>query len=292
MRRNRAWSVSLVGTLVLTGCVVSSPPSRLSQYVAPAVTAGSAAPELPASRPVRTALVVLADRSAPDSAPGLPEDAQARLAETLAGQINQGFPIAIERVVNFGEVPAGGMLPDWTEVARQQGVEYLLVTVLSSTEQEYPVSLFLGWTTHRQGYLYSPIDPQTNKPWPAMPQSFHNLCQRAATAAGYPDFQPDACLINRYAPGAKLSLHQDKDEPDLRAPIVSVSLGLPAIFQVGGLKRNDPLKRLLLEHGDVVVWGGESRLFYHGIQPLKAGFHPLTTDCRYNLTFRQAGKKE
>ena len=150
----------------------------------------------------------------------------------------------------------------------------------------------LGWTTHRQGYLYSPIDPQTNKPWPAMPQSFHNLCQRAATAAGYPDFQPDACLINRYVPGAKLSLHQDKDEPDLRAPIVSVSLGLPAIFQFGGLKRNDPLKRLLLEHGDVVVWGGESRLFYHGIQPLKAGFHPLTTDCRYNLTFRQAGKKE
>ncbi|EIH7032324.1 alpha-ketoglutarate-dependent dioxygenase AlkB, partial [Escherichia coli] len=114
----------------------------------------------------------------------------------------------------------------------------------------------------------------------------------AATAAGYPDFQPDACLINRYAPGAKLSLHQDKDEPDLRAPIVSVSLGLPAIFQFGGLKRNDPLKRLLLEHGDVVVWGGESWLFYHGIQPLKAGFHPLTTDCRYNLTFRQAGKKE
>lgn len=125
-----------------------------------------------------------------------------------------------------------------------------------------------------------------------MPQSFHNLCQRAATAAGYPDFQPDACLINRYAHGAKLSLHQDKDEPDLRAPIVSVSLGLPAIFQFGGLKRNDPLKRLLLEHGDVVVWGGESRLFYHGIQPLKAGFHPLTIDCRYNLTFRQAGKKE
>lgn len=104
---------------------------------------------------------------------------------------------------------------------------------------------------------------------------------------------PARCLS--YQPlrsGAKLSLHQDKDEPDLRAPIVSVSLGLPAIFQFGGLKRNDPLKRLLLEHGDVVVWGGESRLFYHGIQPLKAGFHPLTGDCRYNLTFRQAGKKE
>lgn len=110
--------------------------------------------------------------------------------------------------------------------------------------------------------------------------------------SGLSRFPADACLINRYVPGAKLSLHQDKDEPDLRAPIVSVSLGLPAIFQFGGLKRNDPLKRLLLEHGDVVVWGGESRLFYHGIQPLKVGVHPLTTDCRYNLTFRQAGKKE
>lgn len=103
---------------------------------------------------------------------------------------------------------------------------------------------------------------------------------------------PARCLFDQpLRSGAKLSLHQDKDEPDLRAPIVSVSLGLPAIFQFGGLKRNDPLKRLLLEHGDVVVWGGESRLFYHGIQPLKAGFHPLAGDCRYNLTFRQAGKK-
>ncbi|EHG7614031.1 TPA: DNA oxidative demethylase AlkB [Citrobacter sedlakii] len=150
----------------------------------------------------------------------------------------------------------------------------------------------LGWTTDRRGYVYSSIDPLTGHAWPPFPASFVELCLRAATAAGYTDFQPDACLINRYAPGAKLSLHQDKDEPDLRAPIVSVSLGLPAIFQFGGLKRSDPLKRLMLEHGDVVVWGGESRLFYHGIQPLKDGLHPLTGNCRYNLTFRQAGKKE
>lgn len=149
-----------------------------------------------------------------------------------------------------------------------------------------------GWTTDRDGYLYSPIDPLTGNTWPSFPASFIRLCQQAATEAGYPDFQPDACLINRYAPGAKLSLHQDKDEADLRAPIVSVSLGLPAIFQFGGLRRNDPLTRVLLEHGDVVVWGGESRLFYHGIQPLKAGFHPVTGDCRYNLTFRQTGKEE
>ena len=150
----------------------------------------------------------------------------------------------------------------------------------------------VGWTTDRRGYLYSATDPLTRAPWPPMPAAFSALCHQAAVAAGYPDFQPDACLINRYAPGAKLSLHQDKDEPDLRAPIVSVSLGLPAVFQFGGLKRNDPLQRIMLEHGDVVVWGGPSRLFYHGILPLKAGQHPATGDCRYNLTFRQARKVE
>lgn len=147
----------------------------------------------------------------------------------------------------------------------------------------------LGWTTDARGYRYASVDPLTNQPWPAMPQAFAALCQQASAAAGYSDFQPDACLINRYLPGAKLSLHQDKDEPDLAAPIVSVSLGLPAVFQFGGSKRSDPLKRLLLEHGDVVVWGGPSRLFYHGIQPLKPGHHPATGECRYNLTFRRAG---
>ena len=150
----------------------------------------------------------------------------------------------------------------------------------------------LGWTTDDRGYLYSPVDPVTHRPWPPIPEAFNALCHEAAIAAGYPDFQPDACLINRYAPGAKLSLHQDKDEPNLSAPIVSVSLGLPAIFQFGGLQRNDPLKRLMLEHGDVVVWGGESRLFYHGIQPLKPGQHPLTGEYRYNLTFRRASNSE
>ncbi|WJD49144.1 MULTISPECIES: DNA oxidative demethylase AlkB [unclassified Enterobacter] len=147
----------------------------------------------------------------------------------------------------------------------------------------------LGWATNARGYLYATEDPLTQRPWPLMPEVFRSLCDRAAQAAGYPDFTPDACLINRYAPGAKLSLHQDKDEPDLRAPIVSVSLGLPAVFQFGGLKRNDPVARVMLEQGDVVVWGGESRLFYHGILPLKAGQHPDTGEYRYNLTFRQAG---
>ena len=150
----------------------------------------------------------------------------------------------------------------------------------------------LGWTTDDRGYLYAPLDPITGNPWPAMPDAFQALCHDAAVVAGYADFTPDACLVNRYAVGAKLSLHQDKDEPDLRAPIVSVSLGLPAVFQFGGLRRNDPLKRLMLEHGDVVVWGGESRLYYHGLQPLKSGFHPQAQAFRYNLTFRQAAYGE
>ncbi|HGE6931332.1 TPA: DNA oxidative demethylase AlkB [Enterobacter cloacae] len=144
-----------------------------------------------------------------------------------------------------------------------------------------------GWATNERGYLYAADDPVTGQPWPPMPAVFQALCHGAAVEATYPDFQPDACLINRYGVGAKLSLHQDKDEPDLRAPIVSVSLGLPAVFQFGGLRRNDPLQRLMLEHGDVVVWGRESRLYYHGIQPLKPGVHPQTGEFRFNLTFRQ-----
>lgn len=149
-----------------------------------------------------------------------------------------------------------------------------------------------GWTTNQYGYLYSPDDPLTGKPWPAMPQAFRALSDAASAAAGYPGFSPDACLINRYVPGAKLSLHQDKDEPNLQQPIVSVSLGLPAVFQFGGLKRNDHLQKVMLEHGDVVVWGGASRLFYHGILPLKPGQHAATGEARYNLTFRSTSKSE
>lgn len=145
-----------------------------------------------------------------------------------------------------------------------------------------------GWSTDRHGYCYVAVDPLTGKPWPAMPECFRRLAQSAAARAGYPAFSPDACLINRYQPGAKLSLHQDKDEALLDAPIVSVSLGLPATFQFGGLKRTDPLQRVWLEHGDVVVWGGESRLFYHAVLPLKAGNHPQVGPWRYNLTFRCA----
>lgn len=147
----------------------------------------------------------------------------------------------------------------------------------------------LGWTTDRSGYRYSRIDPQSRQPWPAMPAEFAQLAEAAANAAGFDPFAPDSCLINCYRPGAKMSLHQDKNERDYSAPIVSVSLGLPAIFLFGGQQRGDPSQRIPLLHGDVVVWGGVDRLRYHGVQPLKDGTHPLLGQQRINLTFRQAG---
>lgn len=146
----------------------------------------------------------------------------------------------------------------------------------------------LGWVADRAGYRYDPTDPDSGKAWPALPYSFLRLAQAAATSAGFENFEPDACLINRYQPGAKLSLHQDKDERDLTQPIVSVSLGLPAAFLFGGLKRGDKPTRILLTHGDVAVWGGPARLRYHGILPLKAGNHPVLGEQRINLTFRKA----
>jgi alkylated DNA repair protein (DNA oxidative demethylase) len=145
-----------------------------------------------------------------------------------------------------------------------------------------------GWVTDRTGYRYDPNDPETGTPWPPMPPSFRALAGQAAAEAGFDGFLPEVCLINRYAPGARMSLHQDKDELDFRAPIVSVSLGLPAIFLFGGLKRSDKTRRFRLEHGDVVVWGGPSRLVFHGIAPLADGEHPLMGRQRINLTFRKA----
>ena len=146
----------------------------------------------------------------------------------------------------------------------------------------------LGWVTDRSGYRYDANDPEAQKPWPAMPQSFRELARCAAAQAGFGAFSPDACLVNRYQPGAKMSLHQDKDELDFGAPIVSVSLGLPAIFLFGGLKRGDKPRRFRLEHGDVVVWGGPARLVYHGVAPLADGEHILLGRQRINLTFRKA----
>jgi len=146
----------------------------------------------------------------------------------------------------------------------------------------------LGWVSDRTGYRYEATDPESGLPWPPMPESFLTLATGAAVRAGFSGYFPDVCLINRYEPGAKLSLHQDKDEKDFDRPIVSVSLGIPAVFLFGGLSRADKVRRIELRHGDVVVWGGPARLRYHGVAPLKEDHHTLLGRCRVNLTFRKA----
>jgi len=145
-----------------------------------------------------------------------------------------------------------------------------------------------GWITDETGYRYDRVDPETNATWPEMPDCFLKLASSAATEVGFDEFLPDACLINRYEPGSKLSLHQDKNERDFEQPIVSVSLGVSATFLFGGSRRNDETERIPVEHGDVIVWGGPARLRYHGVMALKEGFHPLAGGRRFNLTFRKA----
>ena len=145
----------------------------------------------------------------------------------------------------------------------------------------------VGWVSDRTGYRYDPVDPQTGDPWPTLPDAFLSIAVKAAAEAGFADYDPDACLINRYVVGSKLSLHRDRDENDAWAPIVSVSLGLPAVFLWGGKRRSDPVRRLRLESGDVAVWGGPARFVYHGVGPLRAGQHPRTGATRINLTFRK-----
>ncbi|MCG7374147.1 DNA oxidative demethylase AlkB [Pseudomonas luteola] len=145
----------------------------------------------------------------------------------------------------------------------------------------------LGWTTNKKGYFYTSHDPENNQPWPAMPSIFSSLAANAAAVAGFENFKPDACLINRYSLGSKLSLHQDKNEKDFTAPIVSVSLGMSAVFLFGGHDRKDPVQRIILHHGDVAVWGGIDRLRYHGVMPLKGNAHEALGYQRINFTFRK-----
>jgi alkylated DNA repair protein (DNA oxidative demethylase) len=145
-----------------------------------------------------------------------------------------------------------------------------------------------GWVSDRRGYRYQAVDPDTGSAWPEMPAVFSDLAMRAAAQAGFGGFAPDVCLMNRYAPGAKMGLHQDRDEADFSAPIVSVSLGLPAVFLWGGPKRTGGTEKLPLLHGDVLVWGGSERLYFHGIGAIKLGNHPLLGPVRLNLTFRRA----
>jgi DNA oxidative demethylase len=148
----------------------------------------------------------------------------------------------------------------------------------------------LGWVSDRGGYRYQPLDPDSRRPWPSMPACFALLARKAASSAGFEGFEPDACLISVYSPGARLSLHQDKDEHDVAGhPLVSLSLGLPAVFQLGGLTRADKALKVPLAHGDALVWGGAARLRFHGVATLADGEHPLLGRRRVNLSFRHAG---
>ena len=188
---------------------------------------------------------------------------------------------------DFATSEASLLIDEVTRITQQAAFRHLV------TPGGYTMSVAMtncgrvGWLSDRTGYRYDPVDPATKAPWPAMPPAFLDLAVRAAAEAGFSDYDPDACLINRYVAGAKLSLHQDRDEKDAWAPIVSVSLGLPATFLWGGRRRSDPVRRLRLESGDVVVWGGPARFVYHGVAPLKEGEHPLTGAARINLTFRK-----
>ena len=199
-------------------------------------------------------------------------------------------PLAEGAVVlaGFARARAAALVAAVAETAAQAPFRHML------TPRGYSMSAAMtncgrtGWVTDRRGYRYDAIDPESGRPWPPMAPSFLGLASAAAAAAGYEGFAPDSCLINRYEPGARLSLHQDKDEGDFTAPIVSVSLGLPAIFLFGGLRRSDRPRRVRLESGDVAVWGGASRLAFHGVGPLAAGEDELTGRCRINLTLRKA----
>ena len=180
------------------------------------------------------------------------------------------------------------ILPDLTRVIIDAPFRHM-VTPGGFTMSVAMTNCGLGWVTDRKGYRYTSHDPLGNKLWPGIPDSFTQLAQTAAMKAGFLGFEPDACLINQYKIGARMSLHQDKNEQDFNQPVVSISLGLPAVFQFGGLKRADKTIKIPLNHGDVVVWGGEARLRFHGVLPLKTNYHPAFGDGRINITFRKAG---
>lgn len=207
---------------------------------------------------------------------------------------NQHFVSVAEGAVLFGKyaLPAADQL--LTEIKRLSALSPFR-KMLTPGGKRMSVSMTncgrLGWISDDRGYRYSERDPVTNRDWPEMPESFRQLAKQASVAAGYFAFDPDCCLINRYEPGSRMSMHQDRDEKDQQAPIVSISLGLNARFLFGGLKREDATRCFLLTHGDVLVWGGPSRLCFHAIQTIKEDILPegVHEMCRYNLTFRKAG---
>jgi alkylated DNA repair protein (DNA oxidative demethylase) len=181
------------------------------------------------------------------------------------------------------------LLMDLAQIVSQASLRHMMTKMGFAMSAAMTNCGALGWVSDSQGYRYTMKDPNTHKLWPLMPVSFKQLATLAAAEAGFDDFQPDACLINQYQVGASMGLHQDKNELDFNQPIVSVSLGIPAVFLFGGLTRTDKTLKIPLVHGDVVVWGGQTRLNFHGIAPLKMNTHPIWGAYRYNLTFRKAG---
>ncbi len=218
--------------------------------------------------------MITADLFATNSAP-------ARRDETLCegAMVLRGFALA-------GETP---LLQAISVIASQAPFRHLVTPGGLRMSVAMTNAGPLGWVSDRRGYRYDPIDPDSGRPWPPMPPAFLQLADAAAAHAGFAGFVPDACLVNRYEAGTRLSLHQDRDERDMGEPIVSVSLGIPAVFLFGGLQRSDHPQRVPLAHGDVVVWGGPARLRYHGVLPLKPNHHAALGDVRINLTFRRAG---
>jgi alkylated DNA repair protein (DNA oxidative demethylase) len=221
-----------------------------------------------------------------------------KLRDTATGDLLSGLrrsSISAEALAQGATLLRGFASSDTT--ALRQALEHVLVAAPFRhmvTPSGFRMSVAMsncgrvGWVTDRTGYRYAPVDPTTGRPWPPIPVSFMRLATRAAAEGGFEGFEPDACLINRYDPGAKLALHQDRNERDFAAPIVSVSLGVPALFLFGGARRSERPRRVRLENGDVVVWGGLSRLAFHGIASLAEGDYSLTGRCRVNLTFRNA----
>jgi alkylated DNA repair protein (DNA oxidative demethylase) len=187
----------------------------------------------------------------------------------------------------FASSKAGALIEEVSRIARVSPFRHMVTPGGRTMSVAMTNCGRVGWTSDPTGYRYDRVDPNTAAPWPAMPDAFVDLAVNAAAEAGFAHYDPDACLINRYVAGARLGLHQDRDEKDAWAPIVSVSLGLPAVFLWGGNRRTDPVRRIHLESGDVVVWGGPARFIYHGVAPLKDGVHPLTGAVRINLTFRK-----
>jgi DNA oxidative demethylase len=201
---------------------------------------------------------------------------------------DRGAPVGLTHLPGFALPLEQALLAEIGKIATAAPFRHMLTPGGQQMSAAMTNCGTVGWVTDRKGYRYDPLDPATGRAWPALPAAFSGLAERAAALAGFERFQPDVCLLNRYEPGARMSLHQDRDERDFAAPIVSLSLGLSATFLFGGLKRSDRPYRLPLQHGDVLVWGGATRLAYHGITPVADGYHPLVGRVRLNLTMRRA----